>query len=138
MNWSDIQFQPARRVLRQFAAAWLLILLACAAHRWLVRGDHAAAVVLGALAVGVGGLGLLAPAALRWLYVGCMIVAFPLGWIVSQAALALIFYGLFTPLALLFRLRRRDPLRRARPPECASYWTAKPPPPELRRYFRQY
>lgn len=135
MNWADLPFQPTRRVLRQFAAACLVILLACAAPQ---RGNHGAAIVLGALALGVGGLGLLAPAALRWLYVGCMVVAFPLGWLVSQAVLALLFYGLITPLALLFRLRRRDPLRRARPPECASYWIAKPPPPELRRYFRQY
>ena len=32
-----------------------------------------------------------------------MIVAFPIGWAVSHIMLAALFYGLFTPVALVFR-----------------------------------
>jgi hypothetical protein len=138
MRWSDIQFKPTKRVLRQFAAAWLLVLLAWAAHQWLARGHHKAALVLGALAIVVGGLGLAAPATVRWVYIGCMIVAFPVGWVVSQVMLAFMFYGVITPVALFFRLRGRDLLRRAPPRNDGSFWTAKTSPQDLQRYFRQY
>ena len=43
-----------------------------------------------------------------------MVLAFPIGWTVSQVILLLMFYGLFTPIGLVFRLIGRDPLQRAR------------------------
>ena len=139
MKWSDIQFQPPKTVLRQFAGAWLGFLLAGAGHQWLARGHHTAALVLGALAVGVGGLGLVAPATIRRLYIGCMIVAFPVGWVVSQVMLAVMYFCVITPVALFFRLRGRDLLHRAAPPpELTSFWTAKSLPEDVRRYLRQY
>ena len=138
MKWSDIQFQPPKKVLRQFAAAWLGFLLAWAAHQWLARGNQKTAVVLGALAIVVGGLGLVAPVAIRCIYVGCTMVAFPVGWVVSQAVLALIFYGVITPLALFFRVQGRDLLQRAPPRGRESLWVARSRPQDVRRYFRQY
>ena len=45
-----------------------------------------------------------------------MVLAFPIGWTVSQVMLAMMFFGLFTPIGLVFRLIGRDPLHRARPP----------------------
>jgi hypothetical protein len=138
MKWSDVQFTPTKKVLRQFAAAWLVFLLAWAAHQWLARGHQKAALVLGVLAVVVGGLGLLVPATIRRIYVGCMIVAFPIGWVVSLVMLAVMFYCVITPVALFFRLRGRDLLHRAPPRDAASFWTPKSLPLDLRRYFRQY
>jgi hypothetical protein len=138
MKWSDVQFKPTNRILRQFAAAWLVFFLAWAAVQWLKRGHPTAALVLGALAIVVGGLGLLLPQAIRWLYIGCMIVAFPIGWVVSLVVVALMFYGIITPVALFFRLRGRDLLHRAPPRDAASFWTPKTLPLDVRRYFRQY
>ena len=40
-----------------------------------------------------------------------MVLAFPIGWTVSQVILAVMFYGLFTPIGLVFRLIGRDPLQ---------------------------
>jgi hypothetical protein len=138
MKWSDVQFKPTNRVLRQFAAAWLVFLLAWAAQQWLARGHQRTALILGALAVIVGGLGLLLPATIRWIYVGCMILAFPVGWAVSLVMLAVMFYCVITPVALFFRLRGRDLLHRAPPRDAASFWTPKTLPLDVRRYFRQY
>jgi hypothetical protein len=78
------------------------------------------------------------PATIRWIYVGCMIAAFPVGWVVSQVMLAVLFYVMITPVALLFRWRGRDSLHRAPARGRASYWTEKSQPEDLRRYFRQY
>jgi len=138
MKWSDIQFQPKKKVLRQFAAAWLVFLLAWAAHQWLARGHQQTALILGALAVVVGGLGLIIPATIRWVYVGAMMLAFPIGWVVSHVMLGVMFYVVITPLALFFRLRGRDLLHRAPSRDRESFWAAKLQPQDVRRYFRQY
>jgi hypothetical protein len=97
-----------------------------------------AALILGALALGIGTVGLARPLAMRWLYVGAMIVAFPIGWTVSRAVLALLFYALFTPVAMLFRLMGRDALRLRPGPELPTYWSPKLLPSDSTRYFHQY
>jgi hypothetical protein len=104
----------------------------------LARGHFITALILAVFALTIGPLGLVRPDWLRWLYVGWMIVAFPIGWTVSQIMLAVMFFGLFTPIGLAFRLAGRDPLDRARPPKRTSYWVPKPQPADLRRYFKQF
>ena len=75
---------------------------------------------------------------MRFIYVGWMVLAFPIGWTVSQVMLAIMFFGLFTPIGLVFRLIGRDPLQRTRPSGRESYWEPKPTPADLRRYFKQF
>jgi hypothetical protein len=48
------------------------------------------------------------------------------------------FYGLFTPIGLLFRLIGRDPLHRTRRAELETYWSPKPSADDPRRYFKQF
>jgi hypothetical protein len=67
-----------------------------------------------------------------------MVLAFPIGWTVSRLVLAAVFYGLFTPIGLVFRLMGRDPLARRPPHDVVSYWTEKPDRADVRRYFRQF
>ena len=59
MRWSDIPFSPQPRMLRQFAALWLAFFSGMAAWQGFVRGRVGVAVALAALAVVVGGLGLI-------------------------------------------------------------------------------
>jgi len=104
----------------------------------LVRGHAGLASILALLALTIGPLGLTRPEWMRWIYVGWMVLAFPIGWMVSQVMLAVMFYGLFVPIGLIFRLLGRDPLHRARRAELKSYWAPKPAPADLRRYFKQF
>jgi len=138
MKWSDLPLHPTARALRQFAGAWLIFFLAVALHRYVARGQHQAGIALGVMAVVVGGLGLIRPVLLRWLFVGATVLTFPIGWVVSQIMLAVMFYGIITPLALWFPLRGRDLLARKPAPNRASFWTPKPTPADMRAYFRQY
>jgi hypothetical protein len=138
MTWSDIPFQPGNKALRQFAGAWLLFFLAFGLHQYLVRGHHTAGVVMMALALVVGLIGLVRPAAVRWLFVGWMVLAFPIGWVVSLVMLLAMFYGVITPVAMLFRLRGRDLLQRKRRVDRESFWLPKQNPGDVRSYFRQY
>jgi saxitoxin biosynthesis operon SxtJ-like protein len=138
MTWSDISCNPRSKALRQFAGGWLIVFLALGANRYLKHGQHQAGLVLGATGVVIGGLGLLKPSAVRWLFVVCMVLAFPIGWLVSNLMLALMFYGIITPIGLLFRMKGRDLLCRKPAAGRPSFWSPKQTPRDIRSYFRQY
>jgi Saxitoxin biosynthesis operon protein SxtJ len=138
MRWSDIQFDPTRRTLRQFAWLWLTVFGAMALWHTLVKAHIVLGLAMAALALIVGSLGVARPETVRFIYVGWMVLAFPIGWTVSQVMLALIFFGLFMPFGLVFRLIGRDPLQRRRRSHRKSYWEPKPTPTDLKRYFKQF
>jgi hypothetical protein len=133
-----INLQPTDRILRQFAGAWLLVLSGVAANQWLMRGNPRVAAALLAAALLVGVAGLIRPPAVRWLFVGATVAAFPIGWVVSQVMLFVLFAVVITPVALLFKLRGRDRLARRGREQQASYWKPKTTTADMRRYLRQY
>ncbi len=136
MQWSDIQFKPSDKTLRQFAALALIIFGGLAIFEVLVRHRSTMAWVYGALALGIGPLGLIAPQAIRPVWVGWSVVAFPIGWTVTQVMLSILYFLVFTPIALVFRLAGRDALR-LRKPATSSYWQPRPVDIDARSYFRQ-
>jgi hypothetical protein len=138
MQWSDIQFDPPLKVLRQFAGLWLLVFGTLGTWEIVGRGRVEFGSFLAVLAGTVGLLGLLNPARVRWVYVGWMILAFPIGWTISQIILSTMYFALFTPIGLAFRLVGRDPLHRTRRAGLDSYWEPKPLTTDLRRYFKQF
>jgi peptidoglycan biosynthesis protein MviN/MurJ (putative lipid II flippase) len=138
MTWSDIPFRPANKALRQFAAAWLVFFLVLGAHQYLARRHPTVGLTLLGLALVIGLLGLIKPQAVRWVFVTWMVAAFPIGWLISLLMLLLMFYCVMTPVALVFRLRRRDLLRRKGAPAGSTFWLPKHTPQDVRSYFRQY
>ena len=87
---------------------------------------------------GVLGLGYYAIPPLRVpLYLSWMAIVTPFGRAVSLVVLATIYYVVITPIALVMRPFRRDPLTRRLEPEVPSYWSEHDPGGETARYFRQ-
>jgi hypothetical protein len=93
--------------------------------------------VFGTLALLLVVVGLIWPTLLRPVFISAMVVTFPLGWLVSHLLLLALFFGLFTPLALVFRIFGRDALALRMRPEYKTYWTDKPAALGVRSYFRQ-
>jgi hypothetical protein len=137
MNWSDIPWSPPARTLRQFAGLWIGCFGGLAGWHAL-QGHPTWAPSLAALAVTVGPLGLMRPRLVRPIFVAWMVVTFPIGWAVSRLALAFLFYGVFTPLGLWFRLSGRDLLGLRHRPERTTYWTLKPAVHDVHRYYRPF
>jgi hypothetical protein len=137
MQWSEVVKPPSQKVLRQFSGLFLVFFLALAGRRAWHGHTDGWTMGLAVLAIGVGLLGLLRPSAVRFIYTGWMIVAFPIGWTVSRIALALVFYIIIAPVGFVMRAVGRDELRLHHPDRPASYWRPKPGPENVREYFRQ-
>src|SRR5262245_32339696 len=111
MRWSDIDLHPNANKLRQFAGLWLAFIGSLAVWKGWWQGHVAIGIGLATIALVVGIVGLLWPTRIRLIFVGAMIVAFPIGFVVSHVLLAVLFYGLLTPVALHFRVIDRDGLQ---------------------------
>ena len=146
----EINWNPDRRQMTAFAALCVVALAGLGFYRAWREGLFVASVSMGwqgpwllpvifwTVGAMVGLLGLLAPQALRPLYVGWMAVVFPISWTVSHALLAATYFGLFTIFAVVFRLMGRDELRRGFDRSAASYWQDREPDIDIARYFKQF
>lgn len=147
MAMIEVNWNPDRRQCRVFGLASLVVFGALggwAFFRHSIFGFGLAAgagqvtgLVLCLLGLACGVLALIAPRALRWLYVGLSAVTLPIGLVISNVLVAVLFYAVFTPTALFFRLIGRDPLHRKFEPGTRTYWTPRKPRADIRRYFHQ-
>ena len=134
----EINWDPPARDLRYFAIGQLI---AVAILTGMI-GHHAGmwwpAMVLLPISCGVAAIGLLAPRRVRYCYVLWMAAVFPVGFLVSHALLAAIFVLVITPLGIVMRLFRSDPMQRKADREATTYWADREAVEDMRRYFRQY
>lgn len=105
-------------------AAWPLV--HAAPPRW-----WAAAVALAFALLALAAPRTLAPLNRIWIRLGALLHA-----IVSPIVLAVIFYGVVLPTAIVMRLRKRDPLRLRFDPQAATYWIDRVPPGPPPQSFR--
>ena len=159
MKLFDINWNPDDRQLRQFGliclpalplAGWVCTAQAglgasvanLLSGRWaqLAQDTGNGPLVGGLLAAGVvlAAVGLTRPQWLRWLFVALSLLTAPIGLAVSELVLVVIYFGVLTPLATVFRLVGRDALERKLEPHAATYWQPHPPTTDARRYFRQF
>lgn len=137
MNFSDIPRNPDNRMLRQFAGLWMMFFVGMALSEFFRNHNTTAAIVVGVLAISVGVPGLIFPRLLKPVFVGWMIVVFPIGWLVSRIILSLLYFGVFAPVGLMLRMLGHDPLR-LKKPDVESYWQEKTQQTSLRRYLKQF
>ena len=137
MSLIRINHHPSRSQLRVFAAAWLVCfgLLAIAVR---AKGHSQAAIWIAGFALGVPAIGLVAPKLLRLVYLGMTYLTFPVGWVISHVILAAVYYLVLTPIGLILRLFRYDPLARGFDRSASTYWKSRGAPVPAERYFRQH
>lgn len=113
---SDRTFGFVFAIVFVILAAWPL--MSGGQPRWWALGIATAFALVAALRPG-----LLAVLNRWWMKFGLL-----LSHIVSPIALAILFYGVFTPIGGLMRLVGKDPLKLRRDQSAASYWTPRQPP----------
>jgi len=81
---------------------------------------------LGGLLITLGGIAphVLAPVHKGWMWIGHI-----LGWINTRILLGIVFYGLVTPIGVVFRLMGKDTMRQAFSEQSQSYRVVRTPRP---------
>ena len=132
--FASINWRPTSRQLLQFGLTCLVVLPAIGwwwGASWLVL---AALIAVGA---GLVIAAAFCPAVVRPVFVALSLLAFPLGIVIGEAILLLIYYGVFFPFAVVFRLLGRDALERRIDREAKTYWRTKKQPRDVASYYRQ-
>ncbi|MFT5127475.1 MAG: hypothetical protein ACI8W8_001078 [Rhodothermales bacterium] len=136
---AQINWQPNSRELRIFSTALACLMLMLTLVGRLYGGEmpeYGPSALSAAVAAVL--LGTVCPQTLLWPYRLWMSITTPIFLLVQTLALSLVFYLVFTPVGLFFRLIGRDSLRRKFEPEQTSYWLPHTAPSDRKRYFRQY
>ena len=136
MSLIRINKNPSPRQLFVFAASWLGFMGALGAVGWF-RGRHAHAAVFWVLAAVLPLAGLASRSLLRIVFLGLSYAAYPVGIVVSNIVLALVYYVALTPIGLTMRLFRYDPLARKFDPAAQSYWIPRKTDKPAESYFKQ-
>lgn len=139
-----INWNPSDRQLRQFG---LIGLAAVPVLGWVFSGspppatwvDEPAMLMIGGAIGGLvlGLLGWLRPGSLKLIFIGMTLAAFPIGLVLSELIMLLIYITIFVPVALIFRCIGRDALHRQLDRGATTYWTLKKAPKDAESYFRQ-
>lgn len=135
--FSHVDWTPSRKVLREFAIAmgvgFLLIGVVVA---W--RHQHLGTATFLLWSIGLGlAVGSQVPGLGRMVYLAVHVPTSILGFFISRIILVVLFFGVFTPIALLLRLTGKD-LLRLRRPNGASHWGTRGGPPSPDSYYRQF
>ncbi len=134
MKLVEINWNPSARQLRQFAGIGLLA-LPLLGYFW----THNLTVVgwLAALAAVIALAGWFKPALIKPLFLGLTLIAAPIGMLLGELAMLLVYFGMFLPVGLVFRLLGRDELQLKADRGATTYWQPKKQPKDVASYYRQ-
>ena len=134
----DINWNPSKKELTAFSLLLIVFfaIVAFLAHSKGASVETACMIAGGGAAVGIAGV--LSPAFIRIVYVVWMAAVFPIGLVVSNVVLAVVFYGVVWPIGLVAKLPGKNALQLGFDREAKTYWNVRQPLKNPRRYFRQY
>jgi len=129
----------SNRTVRQFAAILIVLGAGLLAARTIPESALVGRGVAqaGGVAAVLGAIGVVYPRFMRPIFLLAMAVTRPIGHVVSLIILGIMYFGIFTPLALLFRAGRRDALSLVRR-RAATYWAPWPASDNVMAYTHLY
>ena len=139
MSLVSVNWNPGRKDLKVFR--WMAVLmtgLIAAVLYYFRHVDVRWCLGLVGLGVLIWGSGLISLTLTRKIYVFLMVVTLPIGFVVSLILMSVFYFGLLTPLGLLFHLIGRDALHRRLDQNARTYWIAHPRVDRAERYFQQF
>lgn len=134
MKLIEINWQPTDRQLRQFG---IICLVALPTVAWLWGGGASIVIVFALIGLMLTLVGLAAPTILKPVFLALTIVATPIGMVIGELAMLFIYFGVFVPFGLFFRIIRRDSLQLRLERGKESYWEPKRQPTDIASYYRQ-
>jgi hypothetical protein len=138
VSFVELDRKPTEADLRWFGAVVAAFFGILAAVAWLRFGRPDLSWILGAAGAAFAGVYYLVRPLRIPMFRGWTALFFPLGWTVSHLALLVLYFLIVTPIALVLRVARRDPLARALDRDTATYWVEHRTGRDPARYLRQY
>jgi carbamoyltransferase len=129
---------PTTRQLCEFAAIGTIIFVGLALGRVIKMHTMPLTAIYAAAALLLGLIGFVRPRLLAPIFSTWLFLTAPVAWVVSAVLLAVVYYGVVTPLGLLFRLIGRDELDRRFRSGQDTYWREKPAATDTSRYLQQF
>ena len=136
MSMVHINWKPDATELRKFGAA-MIVGFGIIGSVFLWRQHPTVAIGCYAFGGVTGAIGLTGARVALPFYWAWMSIAFVMGNIISRVLLAIVYYGLFTPMGLLRRAIGRDPLLLKRT-ERDSYWLDTMASEDTNDYKKQF
>ena len=137
MKWNQISSLATIKQIRQFGFLVGIVLVAVGCWQLYRQIYPIGRIVLWS----IGGFlfcgGLLWPQILKPFYVLWMLLAHMLSWINTRIILGVIFYLIFTPIALVMRIAHRDSLQRKINKNANSYWMQRTAPENIKEHFER-
>ena len=141
----EIDFKPSDQKLRQFGWFGLFgfgiigIIIAYKTRVFQESKQWTTPSILWGLAIISPIFSLIFPKGLLPIYLFLTLIAIPIGFIISNLILIIIFYFMITPISLCFKIMGRDELRkRIKVSQNPSHWIRCIPPKEAKSYYRQF
>ncbi len=134
MKLAQINRTPSNQQLQQFGVISLLALPGIA---WIWGAPQNVVMTLAGVGLALATIGFVRAPWLKPVFLGLSFVTVPVGFVVSEVTLVLIYGGVFLPIGMLFRMMKRDSLQ-LEPVQADSYWQKKPAPPGVAGYYRQW
>src|SRR5688572_30989316 len=131
----EVNWNPNRRELKQFAVLWCGFFALIAAYfAW--QGSLVVAATFAVLVL-FGLVSYFRPNAIRFVYLLWMAIALPIGWTISHLVLLMLYYLIVPPIGLIMRLVGYDPLERSIDDTAKSYWVPHSATTDASQYFKQ-
>jgi hypothetical protein len=119
--------KSGKKELRQFGLSVGAVLLIIAA--WLLWKQRPAFIYFAALGSFLIGSGVLLPIVLKPLFRVWMTFGVVMSFVMTRVILSILYFGVFTPTALVLKLFRKDLLEERWDKAADSYWAKRQPPP---------
>jgi len=134
----DLDLKPDRKKLRSFAWISVAVFGSIAGLAFWKTGLDWRSYGAGAIAAYSLICAVATPSFIRPLYIGLTLLAFPIGWVVSNVVMTLLYYCLFFPIGLLKNLFSKDSMRRPFNDSSESFWNDCRKPKSLKDYYNQF
>lgn len=135
MSLVQLNWNPERRQLKQFGLFSLVLLPFVT---WLWGASGTAIGIAAAIGAVLAVIGLAAPQVLKPVFLGLSLILMPIGIVLGEVLLFLVYLTVIVPIGLIFKLMRRDRLQLTLDRDCPSYWQDKPRSPSPARYYQQF
>ena len=134
MSLVQANFQPSPRQLRQFGT---ICLFALPVIGWMWSASSTVLMSLAVVGAVIAVVSWVVPKLIAPLFIGLMLITVPIGMVVSEVAMLLIYLMVFLPIGCCFKLIGRDRLQIRLDRDASTYWQSKQQPASVKSYYRQ-